>query len=89
MRAARSRALRRKKLSVLIPIRTKIENKLEKSILNLISGACLHKYVVTYRLPLKAALHRTALGYTWALQLPLLKNRCDSHISETADYCMK
>ena len=37
--------------SVPIPIRTKIKNKLENSILNLISGACLNKYFVSYRLP--------------------------------------
>ena len=50
MKVARSRALHRRQLNVLIPIGTKIQNKLETSILNLISGACLCKYVVSYRL---------------------------------------
>ena len=90
MKVARSRALRRRKLRVLVPIRTNFLNKLEKSILNLISGACLTNMLfhTACQLP-KAALHHTALGYTWALQLPLLNNRCDFHIPETGDYRMK
>ena len=40
-----------KRIGMIILIRTQVKNKLEKSILNLISGACFYKYVVSYRLP--------------------------------------
>ena len=89
MKVARSLALRLIKLSVVTPIRTRIKNNLEKSILNLILGACLYKDVCCF-IPPASSRRLRCIARLWAIPgPPLLKNRCDFHIPETGDYCMK